>query len=140
MSAKYSVFSIRSKESPEWFPVGIAMWSTELKWVSVRIVSEAERPKGIPKEDQALIETLKSDLDTCQSAEYLAGQTSTLKPYTDEFWAVIRGMVPARFRLSQEFPTLKDNLEDEILLLYHKIVAPIIDPADWTRDSKIIEE
>jgi hypothetical protein len=140
MPAKYSVFSIRSKECPEWFPVGIAMWSPELNWASVRIVSEAERPKGVLKEDQVLIETLRINLDLCQSAEYLASHNSTSKPSTDEFWAVIRGRVAERFRLSQEFPVLNDNLEEELLVLYHNIVAPIIDPADWTRDSKVIEE
>lgn len=140
MPAKYSVFSIRSKERPEWFPIGIVMWSPELNWVNLRIVREAERPPGVPKEDQALINTLQTDLDTCQSVEFLASKNPTLKPSTDEFWDSVRGMVTDRFRMSQAFPVLKDNLEEELLVLYHKIVAPIIDPADWTRDSKIIEE
>jgi hypothetical protein len=32
---------------------------------------------------------------------------------------------------------LRIPLEDEMLDLYHKIVAPIIDPSDWVPDSMV---
>lgn len=51
MPAKYSVFSIRLKESPEWFPIGVVLWSSELDLVLMRLISSAERPREIPKED-----------------------------------------------------------------------------------------
>jgi hypothetical protein len=133
MPAKYSVFSIRHKDVAEWYPVGIAMWCPELAWVQVRIVSEAELPRGLPKDDYPLIEALKDDLYQYQSAGYLA--KLNLRNSLDEFWALMRNSMASRFRLSQEFTVLRIPLEDEMLDLYHKIVAPIIDPADWVPDS-----
>lgn len=139
MSAKYSVFSIRLKEIPEWVPFGIVMWSQELDWVYVRIISGSERPNKLPKDDFQLIDALRRDLDTCQSAEYIAKHNFS-KPSTDTFWELIRTSLTLRFRLSQEFTVLRENLEEELVSLFHKIVAPTIDPSDWARDSVIIEE
>jgi hypothetical protein len=139
MPAKYSVFSIRLKEIPEWVPFGIVMWSQELDWVCVRTISGSERPSKLPKEDFQLIDTLRKDLDLCQSAEYISNHKFP-KSSMDEFWEIIRTSLTLRFRLSQEFKVLRDNLEGELVDLFHKIVAPTIDPADWTRDSVIIDE
>lgn len=139
MPAKYSVFSIRLKESPEWFPIGVVLWSSELDLVLMRLISSAERPREIPKEDYPLIEQFKEDLEVCQSAEYLAIRKLELKPSTEEFWKFVRDSLSKRFRLSQEFHVKSDNLEDELVSLFHKIVSPTIDPADWTRDSVVIK-
>lgn len=135
MPAKYSVFSIRHADLAEWYPVGIAMWCPELAWVQVRIVSESEVPKGLPKGDYALIEGLKDDLYQYQTPGYLA--KLNLQNSMDEFWGLMRNSMTHRFRLSQEFPVLRNPLEDEMLVLYHKIVAPIIDPSDWVPDSVV---
>jgi hypothetical protein len=139
MSAKYSVFSIRLKEIPEWVPFGIVMWDPAIDWVCVRSISGAERPSKISKDDFQLIDSLKRDLDLCKSAEYIEKHNFS-KSSTDAFWELIRTSLTVRFRLSQEFPVLRGNLEEELVSLFHKIVAPTIDPADWTRDSVIIDE
>lgn len=137
MSAKYSVFSIRLTETVGWIPIGITMWCPEVSWVQVRIVSESEIPKDIPKEDHRIIEYLKDDLYRYQSSEYLVSKNLT--PSTDEFWDLIRKSMAERLRLSQEFTVLKNPLEGEMVRLFHRIVAPIIDPSDWIPDSKVLK-
>jgi|WetSurMetagenome_2_1015567.scaffolds.fasta_scaffold1095669_1 hypothetical protein len=109
------------------------MWCPEIAWVKIRIVSEAEVPKVIPKEDHQIIECLKDDLYKYQSSDSANQNNSS----TDGFWDIARNSMAERLRLSQEFSVLRNPLEDELLWLFHKIVNPIIDPSDWAPDSTV---
>jgi len=135
MPAQYSVFAIRLQDPYWWVAIGVVMWCPERKWVRVRMVGEAERPKNISKDDYTLVELCDRTLATWQNMKKIPDHEELLNPFEDRFWDVVRGQLPNRLRLSQAFPALKDDLEEELISLFHRIVAPVVDPSDWVPDS-----
>jgi hypothetical protein len=125
-SFDYSVFTLAIDDAGAVnVPVGVALWSTSMPWVAVRLIKQDEKlDRYKPKIHYPYIQLVQEKLDKWIAAERLPYGEESMKPHESTWWTHLRNILVHRVRISEPRPVDCFDPAEEIEPLYEAIVAP----------------
>ena len=123
-SFSYAVFRyVKDAQKDLSVPVGVALWSTEARFVRFRFAEQSDRAHKISKtEDLPYINLVERQLRDWIDRRELPYQKERMLPDSDEWWRHVRELLIHKVRVSEPLPIDCRDPESELEPLFTSVV------------------
>jgi hypothetical protein len=126
ISSSYAIFSfVLDPPRGTTIPIGVALWSPERRWVTVRLPEEGEQLTGFNRADHyPFVRLVREKVESWVANGVLPYAEGPLAPFEDRWWRHAKELLIHRVQLSEPRPIDCRDPEQELEPLYEAVVAP----------------